>query len=219
MTTETVAVRDEYHSLVRHKILELVPEGPNSVLDVGGGIGASAAYLKSIGKADKATVVDLVGTECLPQIDHAYGGDLEDPKLLQQIRTEVGQFDVILCLDVLEHLTDPWTVIDTLASMLTPHGVIVTSVPNVRNYQLVLPLVFKGKFELTDRGIMDRTHLRWFVSDTARDLMSRPGLKVDVFEKHFDGPKKELFNKLTFGLFKDFLTIQFYIRSSRTDND
>lgn len=217
MLQDGQTVRGEYHSLIRREVLELVPDGQESVLDVGGGIGASAAYLKSIGKASRATVVDLVGTECLPEIDNAYGGDLENPELLQKIAQESGPFDVILCLDVLEHLTDPWSVIDRLSGMLVPGGSIVASIPNVRNYKLVVPLVFKGQFTLTDRGILDRTHMRWFVSDTARELMARNGLKIDAFYKHFKGRKKKLFDKLTFGLFHDFLTIQFYIRSVKVE--
>lgn len=213
MSLDGTIVRDEYHSLVRKDVLELVPSGQKKILDVGGGTGASAAYLKSIGKAEKATIVDLVGDNCLPEIDNSYGGNLEDPELLEKISKENGPYDVILCLDVLEHLTDPWGVVDRLSAMLSPGGCFVVSVPNVRNYKLVVPLVFQGKFELKDRGLMDRTHLRWFVEDTAKELMKRPGLEIDHFHKHFDGQKKLLFNKLTLGLLREFLTIQFYIRA------
>lgn len=206
-------VRDDYHGLIRHEVLRLVPHGKNHVLDVGGGIGASAVYLKTIGKATRATVVDLVGTACLPGIDQAFGGDLEDPALLDQVATECGPFDVILCLDVLEHLTDPWTVVDRLAAMLRPGGCIVASIPNVRNYRLLLPLLLRARFDLVDRGILDRTHLRWFVGTSAKALMARGDLQVDRFESFFEGPRKKLFDKLSFGIFHDFLTIQFYIRT------
>lgn len=206
-------ISPEYHALIRHEVLRLVPKGAHNVLDIGGGVGCSAAHLKATRKAARATVVDLVGTACLPQIDHAYAGDLEDAGLLRQVAQECGPFDVILCLDVLEHLSDPWRVVDQLSDMLAPGGCIVASIPNVRNYRLVGPLVFQGRFDLVDRGILDRTHLRWFVKDTAKELMSRGNLQVDVFENFFEGPKKKLFNLLTFGLFRNFLTIQFYIRA------
>ncbi len=215
---DTHPVRDNYHALVRHEVLKLVPDGVHNVLDVGGGVGASAAHLKTQGKAARATVIDLVGTRCLPQIDHAFGGNLEDPALLAQVGRDCGPFDVILCLDVLEHLTDPWAVIDRLSDMLVPGGCIVASIPNVRNYRLLGPLLFQGRFDLTERGILDKTHLRWFVGDTAKALMSRRGLRVDVFRKFFEGPRKTLFNRLTFGLFRDFLTIQFYIRAVKEDS-
>ncbi|MGB3146346.1 MAG: methyltransferase domain-containing protein [Paracoccaceae bacterium] len=205
-------VREDYHSLVRKEVLALVPDGLNSVLDIGGGVGGSAAYLKSIGKANKATVVDLVAGNCLPEIDAAYGGNLEDPALLQQIEAEQGKVDIVLCLDVLEHLSDPWSVIKQLDGMLNPGGVIIASIPNVRNYRLVVPLVFKGQFKLADKGILDRTHLRWFVRDTAAALMTCSGMKLEHLEGFYQGRKKKLFNMLTLGLFSEFLVLQFYIR-------
>ena len=213
ITRQQLNLDAEYHALIRHEVLRLVPDGKHRLLDVGGGIGASAAHLKSNGKAAETTVVDLVGTACLPQIDHAFGGDIEDPDLLQQVFEKCGPFDVILCLDVLEHLADPWTVVDRLTAMLTPGGHIIASIPNVRNYRLLGPLVLQGRFDLQERGILDKTHLRWFVEGTARALMSRGDLHVEVLEKFFEGPRKKLFNILTFGLFRNFLTIQFYIRA------
>jgi 2-polyprenyl-3-methyl-5-hydroxy-6-metoxy-1,4-benzoquinol methylase len=213
--SEPAAVRSDYHARVRTEVLDLVPEGPNRVLDVGGGIGASAAWLKSVGKCDHAVVVDLVADNCLPEIDAGYGGNLEDPALLQRVASEQGKMDVILCLDVLEHVTDPWAVVKHCHDILNPGGVIVTSIPNMRHYSLVLPLVFRGKFDLTDSGIRDRTHLRWFVKDTAIDLMTSSGLKLDHVEGKIYGRKKNLLNTLTLGLFREFLFLQYFIRVRR----
>lgn len=210
-------VRDNYHALVRREVLELVPQDAGKVLDVGGGVGASSAFLKTAGKATGAVLVDLVADEHHPEIDAAYGGNLEDPELLRRIGVEQGPFNTILCLDVLEHITDPWSVVGRLRDMLSPGGVIVASIPNVRNYRLVVPLVIHGKFELKDSGILDRTHLRWFVEDTAVRLFTEAGMEVEVLRKHFVGPKKTLFNLLTLGLFRNFLTIQFYIRARKPD--
>ena len=136
-------VRSDYHAVVREEVLELVPSGCKRVLDLGGGIGASAAFLKATGKVAEATVVDLIGDKCLPEIDHAYACDLEDLELLKKISDEAGPFDLILCLDVLEHLRDPWSVVDCLADLLEPGGVIVSSIPNVRNYELLVPLLLR----------------------------------------------------------------------------
>ena len=210
-------VRTDYHTLVRKGVLRHVPAHAGSVLDVGGGVGASGAYLKSTGQAREVTVVDLVGDSHLPEVDAGYGGNLEDPALLEQIARERGPFDTILCLDVLEHLTDPWTVVERLTAMLRPGGTIVASIPNVRNYRLVGPLVFRNQFELADAGILDRTHLRWFVRKTAIELFTRAGLNVDLVEDHFEGPKKVVFNRATLGLFRSFLVIQFYLRARKLD--
>ncbi|MEH6392942.1 MAG: methyltransferase domain-containing protein [Sulfitobacter sp.] len=213
MPTVEHNVKASYHGLVRHEVLKLAPQCCGNVLDVGGGIGASSAYLKATRRAHTATVIDLVASDCMPEIDQTFSGDLEDADLFDQVAQNCELFDVILCLDVLEHLTDPWAVIDRLSAMLAPGGCIIASIPNVRNYRLVVPLVFQGKFDLADSGILDRTHLRWFVKDTAKSLMSRGGLRVECCRGFFEGPKKKTFNLLTLGVFRNFLTIQYYIRA------
>ena len=215
MASTSSDVRNDYHARVRDDVLELVPDGTKTVLDIGGGVGSSAAYLKSVGKASKAVVVDLVADNCLPEIDAGYAGNLENPDLLKKVVSEQGKFDAILCLDVLEHLTDPCSVIDYCNDALNPNGVIVASIPNVRNHQLLFPLIFRGKFQLTESGILDRTHLRWFVEETAIELMTRNGLILEHIEGKMYGRKKKLLNAISFGLFRHFFYLQYFIRVRR----
>lgn len=219
MVNELAPVVKDYHDLVRSDVLELVPSGMESVLDVGGGIGASSAYLKSIGKASKAVVVDLVADNCLPEIDGAYCGNLESADLLDRIRKDHQGFDVILCLDVLEHLSDPWSVVARCHELLNPGGIILASIPNLRNYSVLMPLLFKGKFDLKDKGVLDRTHLRWFVRKTAIQLMTSSGLKLDHVEGRIYGRKLNYINKASFGVFSDLLFVQYFIRVQRPLDD
>ena len=213
---EKAEIREDYHALVRKDVLGLVPNGQNAVLDIGGGIGASASYLKKVGKAARYVVVDLVADQRNPSVDEAYSGDLEDPSLLAKIGVEQGAFDVILCLDVLEHLTDPWSVIKTCHTMLKPGGVIVASIPNVRNYRLLIPLIFKGHFSYTEKGLLDRTHLRWFVRSTAIELMTGSGLFIDYIQGRFYGKRMWLLNFFTLGLLRNFIYLQYFIRVRRS---
>jgi cyclopropane fatty-acyl-phospholipid synthase-like methyltransferase len=46
------------------------------------------------------------------------------------IRESLGLFDVITCQDVLEHVMDPTSMVQTICSMLRPGGVIFVQVPN-----------------------------------------------------------------------------------------
>ena len=43
-----------------------------------------------------------------------------------------ASLDLILCLDVLEHLVDPWSVVRRLSPLLAPGGRLIVSVPNIR---------------------------------------------------------------------------------------
>jgi 2-polyprenyl-3-methyl-5-hydroxy-6-metoxy-1,4-benzoquinol methylase len=205
-------VRKTYHDRVRRDVLRLVPEQTDKVLDVGGGIGANVAYLKQTGTVNFCAVADLVADECLPEVDASFAGDLDSPALLKRIGSEVGRFDAILCLDVLEHLKDPWSTIQQCHKLLNPGGVIVASIPNARNYGFVVPLLLKGRLNYEDAGILDRTHLRWFVRSTAVELMTSSGLRIEHIEGRFYGSKKRIFNAITLGLFEEFLFLQYFIR-------
>jgi len=87
------------------------------------------------------------------------------------------EFDVILCLDVLEHLVEPGAVLKKLAPMLAPGGVIVASIPNVTHAAVRLQLL-RGDFTYTDTGLLDRTHVRFFDRAEIGTLFDGAGMTV-----------------------------------------
>ncbi len=91
---------------------------------------------------------------------------------------EAGSLDLILCMDVLEHLADPWEVVRRISTLLRPGGRLIVSVPNIRHWKFIARLLFKGDFHYTRDGLLDRTHLRFFVRQTAIDLVRAGGLHV-----------------------------------------
>jgi 2-polyprenyl-3-methyl-5-hydroxy-6-metoxy-1,4-benzoquinol methylase len=171
---------ERYHGNIRHDILHLLGSPPGRLLDVGGGLGATAAYAKEQLGAKRAVVVDAISAPGRNQVDEHYQGSLEDESLWERLAANEGPFDTILCLDVLEHLVDPWAAVSRCRDLLAQGGILIVSVPNLRHWNVTVPLLFAGKFNLRDNGIMDRTHLRWFVRDTAIELVSQDGLKLEI---------------------------------------
>jgi len=202
---------------VRRDAFELVPKSGGVLLDLGGGIGSTAAALKAEDYAGRVGIVELVTADDLAKgVDFALTGDLDRPDFLDALYETEGPFDTILCLDILEHLKDPWSLVARLHEYLAPGGSVVASIPNVRNYRLILPLVLRGRFTLMDAGILDRTHLRWFVRDSAIELMTSSGLTLDkIIDKPTPGRKVALFDFLTLRLFRRFTEIQYLIRVVR----
>jgi 2-polyprenyl-3-methyl-5-hydroxy-6-metoxy-1,4-benzoquinol methylase len=88
-----------------------------------------------------------------------------------------GAFDAVVCGDVLEHLVEPSRVLRDLARALTPRGRLILSIPNVAHLWVRLSLLC-GKFDYAERGILDRTHLRFFTARTLRDLLATAELVV-----------------------------------------
>src|SRR5579863_6920807 len=71
------------------------------------------------------------------------------------------KFDYIVFADVLEHLRDPAAVLRRCIPALKDSGKIIISVPNIANWVIRLSLLL-GKFDYMEKGILDRTHLRFF---------------------------------------------------------
>jgi SAM-dependent methyltransferase len=105
--------------------------------------------------------------------------------ILADIESELplpeGPFDVIIFADILEHLTNPATVFRHFTELLAPDGLVIVSVPNVAHWYVRLSLL-GGRFEYADRGILDRTHVRFFTLRTARRFLEDAGFTVEALE-------------------------------------
>lgn len=109
-----------------------------------------------------------------PFLQRLIVGDLENPVDVSHIQS---QFDVILIADVIEHLAMPQEPLRTLRHLLNDKGRLIISLPNVAHWSIRRALLF-GQWDLTDRGVMDRTHLRWYTRDTAVALLESAGYRV-----------------------------------------
>lgn len=85
---------------------------------------------------------------------------------------------MIVCGDVLEHLRDPLRVFTGLNRYLVPGGKVVVSVPNIAHVAIRVMLLF-GSFEYMERGILDRTHLRFFTLRSFRRFLAQGGMQVE----------------------------------------
>ena len=165
-----------YYTFVRREIQPLLPKRARHVLEVGCGQGSTLAWLKSAGIAARTTGIELdpvAAAAARTHADRLIEGDAESA--IDAL--PVGGFDLVLCLDVLEHLVDPWRAMQRLARVLEPGGRAIVSVPNVRHYSVSLPLVWSGRWQYEEAGILDRTHLRFFSRAGATALLTGAGLE------------------------------------------
>jgi 2-polyprenyl-3-methyl-5-hydroxy-6-metoxy-1,4-benzoquinol methylase len=200
-----------YHSNVRLDIISLVPVATR-LLDIGGGTGATARYLKELGRVQEIAVMDAVIGRHTKDLEFWSEADLNDCGAVAAFLTESGPFDVILLLDVLEHLVDPWSLIDTVVPYVCPGGVLIASIPNVRHYSASFDLLLRNRWRYAEAGILDRTHLRFFVRDSAIELIDRPQLSVQsVTPSPIGSRMMRMLNIMTLGLFRSFMTLQYFI--------
>lgn len=204
----------QYYSHIRREVLPLLPESCKKVLEIGCGKGDTLVWIKSL-REDCEWIggVELFEDSAkiaASQLDWCVSGNIEEIDL----GIEESSIDLILCLDVLEHLVDPWTLVARLNKLLKPGGHMISSIPNVRFFSAAFPLVFMGDWAYQNEGILDKTHLRFFTKKTAISLMETSGMKLDmVIGKGLEkGRKARLVNFITLGLFRPFLEFQYLIR-------
>jgi len=81
----------------------------------------------------------------------------------------------------------------------------------VRHFWTVWDLFFCGRWDYSDEGILDRTHLRFFTKSTMFELFADCGYRVEsVVGLHPIGSIKfKLFNLLTLGIFREMRFLQY----------
>jgi len=88
--------------------------------------------------------------------------------------------DGVIMADVLEHLSDPETTLARVTNLQQTNCLIIISVPNVANIWIRMNLLF-GKFEYSERGILDKTHLRFFTRASFIRLLNKCDLEIKEF--------------------------------------
>jgi 2-polyprenyl-3-methyl-5-hydroxy-6-metoxy-1,4-benzoquinol methylase len=115
-------------------------------------------------------------------------GDVEQLSLKEVFGDE--RFDVILAGDFLEHLARPLELLQDLRRYLSEEGYVVASIPNIAHGSVRLSLL-QGKFEYTDVGILDRTHLRFFTLESILRLFADAGFAIVDVQRVRQDPFKE----------------------------
>jgi len=156
------------------KIIKRVGYGKR-VLDVGTATGCLSKELKKndcyvVGIEIDQDSAKIARLHC----DEVIIGDVEN---MIELPYEDAFFDAVVCADVLEHLKRPDLLIANLRRYLKVDGFIVASVPNVARLDARLKHLF-GKFDYTESGIFDKTHLRFFTLQTAKRLFEGAGYRV-----------------------------------------
>lgn len=205
----------EYYGNERLELVRLVSKNSDTVLDLGCGQGAMSAAIKRDRNAQEIWGVEVVKdvaeiAERNPAFKKVLCGNLED--LIDDIPD--NYFSYIIAGDVLEHLVDPWSILETLRHKLRDDGTFVCSIPNIRNFSHLFKLFFGGRFEYKDSGVMDRTHLRFFARKDLQIMFEEAGFKnISIGPVR---PKKKLVKRIGRALFGDLVIKGFLITGHKS---
>lgn len=173
-------------------IFDMIEEN-QEILDIGCSSGNFGAELIK----RKHCVVDGVDIDekdvelAKKQLSNAFIFNVEkDP-----IKKIAKKYDVILMIDVIEHLVNPRNSLNSIGSLLKPGGVLIFSVPNMAHISIRLNLL-NGKLNYTKTGLLDDTHLHFYTEEYLSNVLNSAGFTISDFRNTSITYPKQLIKKL-----------------------
>lgn len=172
------------YTSIRHDVLRLIQNPPRRVLDVGYSNGALSAEIKNWFPDVYVVGIEYDETlakEARQRLDRVIVADLDVPK--DRKFTDEG-FDLFIFADILEHTKSPKLVLNDLLNLAAPDAEIILSLPNVQHWTALYEIL-SGSWPERDRGLFDRTHLRWFTKKSIFSLALDCELSIVSIERNF----------------------------------
>ena len=188
----------KYHKY-RTDLVEEIKSERNTklhILEVGCGAGATASLIKS--QYPYAEYKGIERNDKAAMYARAFGdvitGDIETVDFEKEFNE---YFDYVLLGDVLQYTHDPAGVIRKLSVCLKKSGSMVISVPNIRNWSVIIPLLNDDRFEYSDDGIINSSCIKFFTENEMARLISGNGysiknIKTEISEEPSDVERRYL---------------------------
>lgn len=193
----TTSQNDQFHELIKEYSYPLTLEGTDTasrtlrlvgtdkrVLELGCSVGTQSRVLR------QDLNCDVTGIEINPAAaDQAKSycskvivGNLDELDFNSVLSQE--KFDVVLCADVLEHLYNPTMLLSKVKPLIDENGYLVASLPNIVHAAVIFEML-RGKFNYSQKGLLDNSHIRFFTRTTIIDSFSAAGFKIDLLERGY----------------------------------
>lgn len=177
-----------YYSMARPEVFAMLDFKPKRVLEIGSAAGLFRTHFGD---------VEYWGVEPVREIAQESG------KLLSRVLIGVyddveihipdGYFDLIVCNDVIEHMSTPSSFLRRVSSKLRLGGVMIGSVPNVRYLPVMVGyLVFRDWKYNPEGGVLDDTHLRFFTRKSLIRTFNQTGVWRIERTKYLTAPVHRL---------------------------
>lgn len=149
-----------------------VTRGRSPILDIGCGRGYLALALED-SEIHGVEIDSERAAEARTRYKRVYETDID-----QLLDSQVEDcYEAAICIDALEHLANPEATLSNLRSIMGSQSILVAAIPNIAHISSRKRLLL-GKWNYTDMGMLDRTHLRFFTYDTAQELVRNAGFGI-----------------------------------------
>jgi 2-polyprenyl-3-methyl-5-hydroxy-6-metoxy-1,4-benzoquinol methylase len=201
----------DYYAHERVDLLDWVGGQFERVLDIGCGAGSNAPWFRRHGAREIVGVEldDPSAARAKTVFDQVVQGTIEEA-----IVGLDGSFDLIVCADVLEHLVDPWAIVDQLRRLTSPSTVLAVSIPNIRFLGALARIAVGPGFQYQEQGIFDVTHMRFFTRHDVDRMLHQGGWMAERWGSQLFGrfqSARVLAQRLTRGRSDQWLAEQLFV--------
>jgi 2-polyprenyl-3-methyl-5-hydroxy-6-metoxy-1,4-benzoquinol methylase len=204
---------NSYFHADRNDLLQFLQhEKFNNGLDIGcaaGVLGTQMMRSSVVNNVDGVEINPEIAKQAVMVLNKVWQGGIE--AVLHD--TPLTDYDLICMADSLEHLMDPWKVLSDLYQNAAVGTKLVVSVPNIHEKNVLLPLLFQGRFEYQNSGVMDRTHLHFFTRSSLIKILGETGWVVEKTQPNIK--KKYLKWWYPHQLLEEFVAVQYFALASK----
>lgn len=141
-----------------------------SILDVGCGTGAWLCRVRALG-FERLVGIDYV------QPDQVENLDLRQLDIDKAPGCDLGQHDVVTCIEVIEHIENIGRLLDLISAGLRQEGVAIITTPNIESLRARVRGLATGRIPFFDEK-SDPTHLCPILRDSLQKMLRRRGLFI-----------------------------------------
>jgi 2-polyprenyl-3-methyl-5-hydroxy-6-metoxy-1,4-benzoquinol methylase len=175
-------------------LIDVLPLSAKRVIDIGCGIGEIAKEFHVRGAPESYLGVEIVpeDAEVAKQYcSQVMVGNIEE--FDSDTWAQLTNYDLWVFGDVLEHLYDPWKILKKVRTILPHDGQIACCIPNVQHWSIQARLSI-GDWRYADKGLLDRTHIRFFTRQTIIEMMQHAGFEItELIPRHIHHPTADKF--------------------------
>ncbi len=162
---------NEVHSMILKKI-----RAHSKILEFGCANGRLTRILRNDYHC-KVFIVEYEKTAFDEAIQYAEDGLCVDIMQFEWEKWNNESFDYILFTDVLEHLSDPHSVLCKVKHLLSESGSVLISIPNIAHNDIVASL-YNNHFDYTDIGLLDDSHIHFFAEENLESFFKGAGFSI-----------------------------------------
>lgn len=170
------------------------------ILDFGCGEGAFSQRLKDNGFQVHSSDIDK--EQFKATVDKYIHLDLNKEQISDNFDIK---YDVIIAMEIIEHLENPWKFIRDIKSLLKPNGLLILSTPNISNFSSRIRFLQKGTFQGFEANDLSYGHITTITPFHLENIFNT--VKFEIVKKlelgkipffHFDNLSLFVFLKTIF---------------------